>query len=97
MDDDERKGRRDRGVPQGGEVHLRIVSGGRSLIGPAGNTLIDTIHDLQMGYTKWLTRQSLKEQSFRPMTNRLRALVKRAGGYVMISRALRTVWARFIP
>ncbi len=65
-DDDERKGNPDRGVPPGRQVHFRVISGWRNLNGPAGNTLIDTIHDLQMGYNEWLMRQPLKEQTFPP-------------------------------
>ena len=41
-----------------------LFQAGEVLSGRQENTLIDTIHDLQLGYTKWLTRQPLKEQSF---------------------------------
>jgi hypothetical protein len=45
---------------------VELFEAGELLTGQQENTLIDTIHDLQMGYTKWLTRQPLKEQSFPP-------------------------------
>ncbi len=43
-----------------------LFQAGEVLTGRQENTLIDTIHDLQIGYTEWLTRQPLKEQIFPP-------------------------------
>lgn len=45
---------------------LELFQAGEVLTGHQENILIDTIHDLQMGYTEWLMRQPLKEQSFPP-------------------------------
>ena len=45
---------------------LELFQTGVLLTGTQENTLIDMIHDLQMGYNEWLTRQPLKEQSFPP-------------------------------
>lgn len=63
---DEREGENDRSISQEGEGHFRVVSGWRGLNGHQENILIDTIHDLQIGYTEWLTRQPLNGQSFPP-------------------------------
>ena len=45
---------------------LELFQAGEVLTGRQENTLIDTIHDLQMGYNEWLMRQPIKEQSFPP-------------------------------
>jgi hypothetical protein len=45
---------------------LELFQAGEILTGYQENILIDTIHDLQIGYTEWLTRQPLKEQTFPP-------------------------------
>ncbi|MEP6888136.1 MAG: hypothetical protein ABI945_07405 [Nitrospirales bacterium] len=45
---------------------LGLFQAGEILTGRQENTLIDTIHDLQMGYNEWLMRQPLKEQTFPP-------------------------------
>ena len=45
---------------------LELFQAGVLLSGRQETILIDAIHDLQMGYNEWLTRQPLKEQSFPP-------------------------------
>jgi len=46
---------------------LELFQSGEQLTGEQENTLIDTIHALQMEYNDWMmTRQPLKEQSFPP-------------------------------
>lgn len=41
------------------------------LTGVQENTLVDTIHDLEMGYGHWMRRTAQKEQSFPPDEPRL--------------------------
>jgi hypothetical protein len=45
---------------------LEVFQAGEVLTGPQENILIDTVRDLQLGYTEWLPRQPLKEQTFPP-------------------------------
>jgi hypothetical protein len=45
---------------------LEMFQRGVLLTGAQENTLVDTIHDLQMGYGEWLKRTSQKEQSYPP-------------------------------
>ena len=46
---------------------LELFQAGELLTGEQENTLVGTIHDLQVEYNDWmLTRQPLKEQSFPP-------------------------------
>ena len=64
--DDEREGKKTTEASQEGEGYFRVVSGWSVLKGHQENILIDTIHGLQIGYTEWLTRQPLNEQSLPP-------------------------------
>lgn len=45
---------------------LKLFQAGEVLTVHQENTLIDTIHNLQIGCTEWLRRQPLKEQTFSP-------------------------------
>jgi hypothetical protein len=45
---------------------LEMLQHGVLLTGAQENTLVDTIHDLQMGYGEWLKQTSQKEQSYPP-------------------------------
>jgi hypothetical protein len=45
---------------------LEMLQRGVLLSGAQENTLVDTIHDLQMGYGEWLKQTSQKEQSYPP-------------------------------
>lgn len=49
-----------------GKSIVELFQAGELLTGHQENILIDTIHDLQIGYTVWLARQPLKEQTFPP-------------------------------
>jgi hypothetical protein len=43
-----------------------MLQEGVFLNGYQENTLVDTIHDLQIGYGEWLRHTTQKEQSFPP-------------------------------
>ena len=45
---------------------LEMFQGGVLLTGNQENTLVDTIHDLQMGYGEWMRHTTQKQQSFPP-------------------------------
>jgi|GEM_PF-1891330 hypothetical protein len=45
---------------------LEMLQEGVFLNGYQENTLVDTIHDLQIGYGEWLRHTTQKEQSFPP-------------------------------
>ena len=45
---------------------LEMLQHGALLTGEQENTLVDTIHDLQMGYGEWLKQTPQKEQSYPP-------------------------------
>jgi hypothetical protein len=45
---------------------LEMLQRGVLLTGAQENTLVDTIHDLRMGYGEWLKRTPQKEQSYPP-------------------------------
>jgi restriction endonuclease Mrr len=48
------------------QLVLEMLHRGVLLTGIQENTLVDTIHDLQMGYGEWLRHTTQKEQSFPP-------------------------------
>ena len=50
---------------------LELLQRGVLLTGNQENTVVDTIHDLQMSYGEWLRRTPQKEQSFPPDEPRL--------------------------
>jgi hypothetical protein len=45
---------------------LEMFQGGVLLTGNQENTIVDTIHDLQMGYGEWMRHTTQKQQSFPP-------------------------------
>ena len=45
---------------------IEMLQSGVLLTGVQENTLVDTIHDLQMGYGEWMRHTTQKEQSFPP-------------------------------
>lgn len=45
---------------------IEMLQRGVLLTGAQENTLVDTIHDLQMGYGEWLKQTPQKEQSYPP-------------------------------
>ena len=45
---------------------LEMLQRGVLLTGAQENTLVDTIHDLGIGYGEWLKQTSQKEQSYPP-------------------------------
>jgi len=45
---------------------LEMLQSGVLLTGVQENTLVDTIHDLQMGYGEWMRHTTQKQQSFPP-------------------------------
>lgn len=65
--DDEREGKKTtEAFHKRASAILELFQAGESLKGHQENILIDTIHGLQIGYTEWLTRQPLNEQSLPP-------------------------------
>ncbi|WP_447980416.1 hypothetical protein [Candidatus Nitrospira bockiana] len=61
---DEEKAVRIQEFGRGARALLELLERGEALTGVQENTVIDTIHALQLAYNDWFRRQPHKEQSF---------------------------------